>query len=374
MKTILILGAGEMQIPIIEKCNNLGLRTVVTDYSAKAPGLNLAAIPVVLDTLDMEGTLEIAKEYNVDGILTTSDQPVKTVAYVCEMLNLKGLNRAAAELSTDKFLQRYLLAQKGILIPKFLKVKEIYEVKDALTNWRFPVIVKPVDSSASRGVSQIDCIDELDKAFKEAKNASRSGEIIVEEFIVGNEYSVECLTQNGKTHVIGITEKFTVPNLNYFVEEKHIIPADLSNEHILELSDYTKKIIEIFDIDNSATHTEIKLTKEGPILIELGARLGGDFITSHLVPFATGVDMERNIILIALNEPVEVIKKIDRHAGIQFIHKYNYFDVKEMLGFKDYEKKVVHPFSLKDLKSSLDRLGYLICTDDSREGLLKKFN
>ncbi len=375
MKRILILGAGETNMPIIDKCKAMGLFTIATDYDKDAPGLQEVDKAYVVDTLDKEKTLEIAISQKIDGIITISDYPVNTVAYVCERLNFPGLSLTAAEKSTNKYLQRELLKENGLNAPAFHKFADFSEVHKIIQNWEYPLIVKPVDSSASRGVSVIRNFSECENAFFEAKGFSKSGNVIIEEFVVGKEYSVESLTQKGKSYIIAITEKYIMEGSQYFVEEKHIIPANLERQQQEEIEQYVLNIIKAFGIDNSATHTEIKLGKSGPILIELGARVGGDFITSDLVPMATGVDMLQNSVSIALGKEIDIKKSLSKFAGVQFLHKANYDKAGKCSDIQGFAKKMeIKPFSDGNISKSADRLGHFIFQEDSRKALDKKLN
>lgn len=375
MKRILILGAGETNMPIIDKCRDMGLYTIATDYDKDAPGLQQVDKAYVVDTLDKEKTLEIAISEKIDGIITISDYPVNTIAYVCEHLDLPGLSSLAAERSTNKYLQRKLLQEKGLNAPAFKKFIEFSEVAEVIKNWNYPLIVKPLDSSASRGVSIIRDFSQCKEAFVEAKSFSKTDQVMIEEFIVGKEYSIESLTQNGVTNIIAITEKFIMEDSKYFVEERHIVPAALEQAQEEEISAYVLDIIKVFGIDNSAAHTEVKMTDSGPVLIELGARVGGDFITSDLVPLATGVDMLANSVYIALGEPIQVKRSISKYAGVQFLHKANY---KKALRFSEEKNKAVKqqikPFSEGAISKSSDRLGHFIFQENSRKMLDKKLN
>lgn len=375
-KKLLILGGGEMQVPVIEKCKSLGFYTIVTDMSEQAPGFRFADLSLIMDTNDTSATLNAAKENKVDGILTTSDAPVNTVAYVCHELNLFGLSKKSAEISTNKVLQREILKENDFKTPGYKKIKDSNEINSKTWEMSFPVVVKPVDSSASRGVCKVSVFEELNEAVANALSFSKSGVVVIEEFIEGREYSIESLTQNGITYIIAITEKGVVGNSSYFVEERHIIPADLTQEKSIEIEQYVKQIMVLFNIDNSATHIEIKMTKTGPVLIELGARLGGDFIASDLVPLATGVDMLENVILIALGQPIKINKTKQCFSGIQFLHKDNYHQaVKASLKLNFAEKWEFKQFKDAPLKNSLDRLGYFIVEEEnSRKELLRKLN
>lgn len=151
-KRLLILGAGEMQVPVIRKANDMGLHTIVADMDANAPGMGYASEPVLVSTMDKEGVLECAKRHSVDGILTTSDAPVNVVSYVGEQLGLPSMSTEVAKICTNKYLQREMFAANGIDVPFFMlcdKDTDLGTLQD------YPYIVKPVDSSASRGVKKV---------------------------------------------------------------------------------------------------------------------------------------------------------------------------------------------------------------------------
>lgn len=370
----MVVGAGEFQIPIIKKCREQGFAVIATDIDKNAIGLQYANIPLCIDTLDKEATLEAAIKYKIDGILTTSDYPVRTVAYVCENMGLFGLNKQAAEIATDKYLMRKCLCQHGIDCPKFYKIRNINELTSLKNKVELPLVVKPVDSSASRGVVKIDHFNDLENAYKEALAYSKKGDVIIEDFIRGPEYSVESLTQNGKTYIIAITEK-TTSGYPYFVETRHIIPANISDEHINKIHDVVKKCIQAIGLNNSASHTELKLTPTGPMIIEIGARLGGDYITSDLLPLATGVDMLDNIIRLSLGERINCMQTHQMYSAIQFVTAENYDKIGKKIGKNNKNSEVIRyeigeKRGFNKLKNSSDRLGYYIVQADSREKLI----
>jgi len=377
MKKLFIVGAGEMQVPVIKKAKELGHFCIVSDFDPKAPGFVYADVALELSTLDFEGTLESAKSFQIDGIVTTSDYPIRTLAYVCENMDLKGLSKFSAETCTNKYDQRQAMALSDTYVPKNLLVTSIDEINNHLNELSFPLIVKPIDSSASRGVSKVQNKEELYSAFNYASQYGFEKKIIIEEFIDGNEYSIESLTQNGKTHIIAITQKSTTGSDNkYFVESQHIIPAKINPSQEKAIHEYIRKVIKFLKIDNSATHTELKLSSKGPVMIEIGARLGGDFITSDLVPLATGVDMLDNVIKIALNEEINVEKTKTLFSGITFINSDNYNNAEKLIA-KNNEAVVryeIKPFKKTLMTNSLDRLGYIIACTKSREDLEKILN
>jgi len=227
MKNLLILGASEIHLPVIQECRRMGHRAIVADIDPLAPGLTIADVALVVSTNDVDAILAAARAHAIDGILTTSDYPVRTVARVCRELSLHGLSEASAAICTDKYLQRKLIRSHGLLCPGF----ELIESPEGLPTAErlaFPMIVKPVDSSASRGVSRVENRSELDAAYEMARSYSRDAKVIVEEFIAGPEFSIEVLVQHSVAHIVAITEKATNGECGrFFVETRHIVPAQL---------------------------------------------------------------------------------------------------------------------------------------------------
>lgn len=364
MKKLLILGAGIIQVPIIRKAKENGYYTVVADYDENAPGFKYADKVSTVSTIDEEAVLDLAIQENVDGILTTSDYPVNVVAYVGSKLNLPTMSQEVADICTNKFKQRALFLKNGIKTPYF---KLCDASQDLSVFNEFPYIIKPCDSSASRGVKKVNNTTELEQAFEDAMSYSRSSQVLIESFIEGREFSVETLTQNKVTHIINITEKITKgEDLGYFVEDVHLESARLTDEERILIEKEVHGATTLIGFDNCPSHTEIKLNEKGAFIIEIACRLGGDYITSDLVPLSTGVDMLDNLIRIALGEPVDVEKKINKVSFIQFLNQDNYYDC---IKFIEENKDKIQTYKIEEkharpIKSSLDRMGYIIMQVD----------
>lgn len=373
-KNLLILGASSLQLALIKRAKELGFNTIVLDLNPSAPGALIADEFYPISTIDAEKVLEVARVKKISGILTTSDFPVRVVAFVSEQLGLTGPSVNVAEVCTNKELQREFLKRESFLHPKFKKVKAKFEL-DAAEGWNFPLVVKPVDSSASRGVQKVSNMNEFADAYDYALANSKSGDVIVEEFIVGKEYSVEVLIQDGKIHIVTITEKLTSgENGIFFVEEVHVVPAALQQAERQHIEADVARFITALGLDNSAAHVEVMVTSIGVYIIEIAARLGGDYITSDLVPLATGVDMLEAIILLSVGMKIDPKIVKNEFAGIHFVTPDNYEKSKSHLNKIEMTENIVR-FELEEmkkgavLKSSFDRLGYFIVRAKSRREL-----
>lgn len=372
---ILILGAGMIQVPIIEKAKRLGYVVLVLDGSAEAPGMKLADYSFVISTLDAESALQIAIEHQVDAVITTSDYPVNVVAMLCEKLNLIGISPFAAEVCTNKYLQRKLALQFGIKCPQFVKLN-FNHLSAYTVPFSYPVIVKPLDSSASRGITIVYEESALADAFVQAKRYSRTDEFLIEEFIEGKEYSIEGLVQQGRLHVLGITEKFLeeAEGMLFPVEIGHVCSVVFEaslQERVVRFAD---SVVQAFQIDNSALHLEFKLFNNQIYLIECAGRPGGDFIASDLIPLATGIDLLEGLIKIAMGQELRIERSIDRYAGIKFLDRSNYHRLAAYLQQSSHasiSRFTIEAYKDAPLQSSLDRLGYFIACDKNKERLIE---
>lgn len=373
-KNLLILGASSLQVALINKSKELGFNTIVLDLNPSAPGASVADEFYPVSTTDAETVLSLARARGIAGIVTTSDFPVRVVAYVSEALGLSALSIDVAKICTNKSLQREFLKKESFLHPKFKQIKSKADL-EFLTTWEYPLIVKPVDSSASRGVQKVVHVDELMSAYEYALSCSKSGEVIVEEFISGREYSVEILVQDNEVFIVAITEKITSgENGKFFVEEVHIVPAMLPIEQKNQIERNVTKFILAVGLNNSAAHVEVMVNARGVFIIEIAARLGGDYITSDLVPLATGMSMLEAIILISVGMKIDSRVFKNEFAGIHFITPNNYEKSKVHLEKIQKSENVVRVEleERKDgviLRSSFDRLGYFIVKAKSRSEL-----
>jgi len=372
---LLILGAGIIQVPIIEKAKSLGYVVLVLDGSADAPGMKLADYSFVISTLDSESALHIAKEYKVDAVLTTSDYPVNVVAQLCEQLNLIGISPFAAAVCTNKYLQRELALQYAIKCPRFVKLN-FNQLADYIVPFNYPIIVKPLDSSASRGITIVYEETALAQAYREAERYSRTDEFLIEEFIGGKEYSLEGLVQRGEVHILGLTEKFLedAEGSHFPVEIGHICSVAFDRPLQEEISRFAAMVVKAFQIDNSALHLEFKILDDQIYLIECACRPGGDFIASDLIPLSTGIDMLASLIKIAMGQDLTIERSVETYAGIKFLDRSNYRRLTSYLRGSppaSISKYNIEVYKDVPLKSSLDRLGYFIASDNSKDRLIE---
>lgn len=374
MKKLMVIGAGAMQIPLLQKAKDLGIFTIAIDGNDKAQGVSLCDLFYNVSTNDFKEVEALAMEHRVDGIITNSDYPVRVMASVSEKLQLKSLSYSASLLNTNKLLLREILQEGGIPSPRFFKVESEQDAEHFAGRLGYPFIMKPVDSSASRGVSLVRSAQEIGSSFAEARRSSRNGHVIVEAYVPGREFSVEAFASDNQIRIVAITEKLTT-GAPHFVELGHRIPASLTADEESQIRTTVLSALRITGIRNGASHTEVKINDQGAFIIEIGPRLGGDYIATDLVPLATGYDMVENCLLSALSMPVREYAPLNKSAAIVFFTASSGIvtsieGVEEALEWKQLvrlELTIKLGDQVNSLKSSLDRIGYAIVVGDTPE-------
>lgn len=380
-KKMMILGASELQVPAIRKAKELGYQIILVDYNEKAVGFELADVKLVVSTLDQEEVYQQALRYQPDVVITsTSDGPVRTAAYVNEKLGKQpDLSYEDSLCATIKSHMRNRLKENNVPIPVYYAVQNFEEFLVAVEALQDTCIVKPADNAGSRGVVALDdgrkrSEEELRQTYEYSKSNSRNGIVMVEEYMTGPEVSVEAMTVDGKTTILTITDKFITPP-PYFVEIAHSEPSRLDEETQERIRQVALQAIAAIRLQNGPSHTEIKVTEEGPKIVELAARLGGDYITSRLVPLSTGVDMVGASVLLATGEKVNLDRKWQKGAAIHFIQGkegvIKNIVIDEALSKLEGVEEVTLYRKAGDIasgtRSSNDRLGHIITVGASAE-------
>lgn len=316
MKRIFIIGASILQLPAIQKAKKLGYYVGVADFNPNAVGIPYADEYYNVSTIDEEGVYEAAKAFGADGIMTlATDMPMRSVAYACKKLGLTGISYDTAVKATDKGEMIMAFEAHGVEHPWYYIVEDATKpLPEGIT---YPCITKPTDNAGSRGVMLVNSREELESALAYSSENGRSGAVIVEEYMVGPEVSVEVVVCKGVPHVLQITDKLTT-GAPHFVEMGHSQPSRLPVADQEKIKDLACRAVKAVGIDNGPAHVEIMLTKDGPKMVELGARMGGDCITTHLVPLSTGVDMIKATMDICLGQTPDIEPKFQKGSAIRF--------------------------------------------------------
>lgn len=305
MDNILVLGAGALQVPLIEKIQSRGFNPVVVSLHDDEPGMLLVKDRVVADFCDKDVTLEIAKKFSVKGVVTDqTDLPVRTIAYVCDVLGLPSIGYDTACLFTDKYLMREKCKELGINTIRYALVNTLEEALSFYKSLSRPIIIKPINNQGSKGVYKVDTLEELKSKFADAIRYSRGEAILIEEFITGEELVIEAFACDGivENLVCGDTHYFNIPDA--FSACERVFPSRNRSSILKKTLDLNKKIVKGFGLNRGLTHGEYIIDGDEVYLIEIAARGGGVYISSDIIPLMTGFNSTDFIIDIATQRVV----------------------------------------------------------------------
>ncbi|MBW1743658.1 MAG: ATP-grasp domain-containing protein [Deltaproteobacteria bacterium] len=273
-KTLMVLGAGHGQLQAIQRAKERGYRVIATSCYPDDVGMFVADIPLPIDTTDIDKTLEAARAYKVDGIMTMgTDVAIPSIGKVIDELGLVGPSLHATLLSTNKVMMKRRLQEWNVPTAKGIEVRTLTEAKDAIHALGLPVMLKIVDSSGSREITKIDSISQLRDAFDQAKVISRTDSLLVEEFLDGLEFGAQGLVYKGKLKFV-FPHNDTVTPPPYLTPVGHSYPMELAKDLEKEIFYIVAKCVEALGIDNSMLNVDLMMTSSGPKIIEIAARMG----------------------------------------------------------------------------------------------------
>lgn len=319
MEKLLIIGASILQLPAIKKAKEAGFYTIVADYNPKAIGIEYADDFYEVSTIDVEGITALAEKIRPDGIMTlATDLPMRALATATTKLGLPGISYDTAVKATDKGEMIKAFETAGVEHPWYFILKSKENLMEALPMITYPCVIKPTDNAGNRGVSFANDEAELLSLYDYSHENSHSGDVIIEEYMEGQEVSVEIIVYHGVVHILAVTDKLT-QGKPYFVEIGHSEQSQLGEENVARIKDLATRAVKAIGIDNSPAHVEIMLTKDCPKMVELGARMGGGCITTHLVPLSTGIDMIKSVMDLAMGKEPDVTPKFDKGSALRHI-------------------------------------------------------
>ena len=273
MKKIMILGGGYYQLPLIKKSVEMGIHTIVCGIAGNYPGYKYATQWIDADTFDKEAILEVAKKEGIDGILLCgSDACMPTIGYVCDQLNLIGPSEQATINASNKSIMKACFKKWGVRTAEYKQISSLKEAEGFATDFNFPVVLKVVDASGSRGVAIINNMDELHEQYPKVFSETKKDYLIIEEFVKGEEFGAQSFVRNGQlTFVmphgdIVFHSDTDVPIGHYAPYEREDIIDDVRNQ--LELC------VKALGIDNTAINADFILHEGKVYVLEIGARAG----------------------------------------------------------------------------------------------------
>lgn len=300
----MVLAAGLLQIDVIEKAKSMGYYVLAVDGNPKAPGFNVADKAICADIVNEETMLKIARDEHVDGVMhPCSEVSMAVMGRINDELGLSGISREQAICATNKHLMRKAFEKGNAPSPKSILAQDAEDAWSRLQNeFDTDAILKPSRNSGSRGIAKVSRnMDKGDfiRAYDEALSESRDHSVLIEQFIEGPEFSIEMIVWQGEIHVLTVTDKKTT-GAPHFVELGHNQPSCFSDTDVETLKAAAVAGVRALGVNNCACHAEAKLMNGKAYLMEVGARLGGDFISTELTHLSTGIDMVAAAIDVAL--------------------------------------------------------------------------
>lgn len=376
MKKIAIIGASYLQNPLILKAKEMGIETHVFAWAAGDIGEKTADYFYPISITEKEDILSKCRQIGIDGICTiASDLAVVTVNYVANAMGLIGNSLDATEKSTNKNLMRKCFSENGDPSPLSVLVDSAEDLRGY--DLKYPVIVKPLDRSGSRGITKLEEPKNLDNAIESAKECGFIKKALVEEFAEGDEYSVEAISYKGNHKVLAVTKKYTT-GAPHFIETGHMEPAELEPDITEKIRNVVNHALDSLGILFGASHSEIKINDKGDIyIIEIGGRMGGDLIGSHLVRLSTGIDFLKAVISVAMGEEPDLSENEHyKYAAVRFV--MNNDDVERLERIKTEIPWILEQYELhgnddETVTDSSNRHGYYLIRSDDYNELKKNF-
>lgn len=385
VKRLMVLAAGLLQIPVIKKAQGMGIYVIAVDDDPNAPGMALADKAIVPGGLvNEEKLLAIAKEEKIDGVIhPCSEVAMNVMGRINDEMHLSGISKEMAIRATNKHLMREAFEKYGAPSPKSILTKD---EEDA---WRIfseefstNAILKPSRNSGSRGIAKVVkgiSREELVTLYRRALDESRDHSVLIEQFIEGPEFSVEVIVWQNEPYVLAVTDKKTT-EAPYFVELGHNQPSVFPLDVQQKLKDGAVAGIKALGLSNCAAHCELKLQDGQVYLMEIGARMGGDFISTELTHLSTGIDMVAATISVVLGmepnlQPVEPKHGVCIRYFVPKPGKLMAIEGEEALNDANvYDAEIYHKVgdTIPEVKSSLDRSGHVIVTDETAQKAIER--
>lgn len=373
MKKLLMLGGGFLQNFVIRKAKAMGYYVLCLDADPNALGFQIADEHAVINITDEEACLTYAREKQVDGVLTAAtDFSVLTMSRIAKEMHLPGINYNSAKIIKNKAsVRKRLFEAQADDTDNSYEIDSIEAIDEILPKVKFPIMMKPVDGSGSRGASKVEKAEDFAKAAEFAMSVSITHRAVAEPFIEGKEYGVESFVDNGVVHVLAVMQKdMTKPP--YYAELGHAIPSGLNPELETKVKTCVYRAICALEINHGSVNMDLLITNEGNVhIVDIGARMGGNLIGSHIIPTGTGIDYMGNMIRAAVGDttnweaewqPIPIATKLLALTPGK-VKKLPNFDEIAML----YDVQIEHHIHVGDTitpyRTNLDGCGYVVARD-----------
>ncbi|WP_018665032.1 ATP-grasp domain-containing protein [Heyndrickxia acidiproducens] len=386
-KRVLLVEPSFYGVSFVKAARSLGCEVICIVSDVKNPKIygyegcyDDLLVADIRDPKSILNAIDSSKYCKFDALIPATDYVTAVTARVAKVLKTFGTSVFAATCARNKDKAREVYAQKEVPSAKFAVVRDYEEAIQASKSIPFPFILKPTNTASSINVFYIENktqlkqrMDELKKYKTSYMNFSVRGEYLIEEFLNGPEFSVELFLNHDKIEFVEVTEKH-VSKPPYFVELMHVFPTTIDLNHKQKIINVAFKAAQALDFHNGPMHIEVKLTSDGPKIIEVNGRPGGDCITSDLIPNAYGINIFKKTVELYLDHTVSIKKSKDYSALIRFIFAdtTGIFDrvegMKSVESLPEYVRHEIGVFrgdKVTPPRNSDDRIGYYILNGPS---------
>lgn len=371
---IMILGAGIYQVPLIKKVKELGYIAIVVSPMGNYPGLKIADHIVNSDTRDKEAILAAAIKYEIVGILTTgTDVAVPSIGYVVDKLNLSGTGFLASQRSMDKALMKKCFISHNVKTAHYKEVHTLVEAKKEANSIGYPVMVKAIDSSGSRGITKVENEAEVEPAFKEALAVSQASKVIVEQFIEGYEIGAQALICGDQVDKVFIhNDVVTQPPIS--VPIGHSLPITLASSVVAQCIEVINSAVKAIGLKNTVANVDLMICDNEVFVLEIGARMGATCLPENISIYQ-GIDIYEYLIGLAIGKPLSVQNNLSKQPNASLLIRSEKTGVLKSINVPsklknhpmliDLKLDVVEGDQVNAFKVGPDRLGHIIVVSDT---------
>jgi biotin carboxylase len=387
MKKVLLLGGSHFQVPSVKTARDLGYHVITCDYLSDNPGHKFSHEYHNVSTTDKDAVLKLSESLKIDGIVCyASDPSAPIAAYVAEQMGLQGNPYESVVILAYKDKFRDFLTKNGFRVPRAKGYRSYEEARKEAESFVFPVMVKPVDSSGSKGVSKISSVEELKFAFDYALGFSRSKRIIIEEFVQKSGYQIagDGFSWNGKLVFRCFANEHFNAEGNPFVPIGESWPYNMPKRVHDKVHSEIQRLLALLKMKHGAYNFDIRIDQdENPILMEIGPRNGGNLIP-QVTRYATGVDMVAYTIKAAMGEDCSDLKMVEPRGywSCYMIHSKKAGVFQKVIYDKFFEERNIVENNLfckkgdpiDSFNGSNGTLGTMILKFDTMDEMLEKMD
>lgn len=311
MKKLLILGGSRYILPVIKAAHELGAYVITCDYLPGNIAHSYSDEYCNISIIDKDAVLEMAREKRVDGVVSFACDPgVVTAAYVAEKMGLPSCGPYESVcILQSKGRFRNFLKENGFNVPEFQSYSSVENALSDVEKYRWPVIVKPVDSAGSKGVTRVDKPEDLRKSIEYAIQFSHCNEFIIEEYLekIGHSSDSDCFSVDGELKFVSFSsQRFDSCCANPFTPSAYTWPASISSEHQKELTAEINRLMKLLGMKTSIYNIETRECYDGKAYIMECSPRGGGNRLAEMLRYSTGVDMIKASVLAALGDAVTI--------------------------------------------------------------------